>query len=440
MNPDVTAGILAGIQMLGELDAPDLALFFWFTLIFELPRYLVGGLVFLYRSVRNVLFGVPEQPLPVPNRNFSVIIAGHNEAESLPVCVHSILEQTAMGDPRTGQKRLGEIVVVDDGSIDETRNVIQRLIKAGAIDIGLSIEMRGGKSAATNLAIAHCSHDFIIIVDADTTFDRDAFQHLLAHFDDPAVGAVGGNLFVRNPGASLTTVYQDIEYRISISLGRRISEMLDLLGIVSGAFGAFRRSAVEEVGGFDVEVGEDADITMKLRSAGWHLVFEPMARAGTDVPATVSALVRQRLRWDRSIVTIWWRKYDHLLNPFHASFSLANAAVIFDVVILQILISGAFFVYLVWIVLTFGWFTIVLLSATLFVYLCLSLVSLLISGIVDGRRDTVMLVVFLPWFVLFGCFGMRLVRLYAAVDELVFRRSYRDPYVPRRVMQQVERI
>ena len=425
--------IFDGFALLGQMDRMDLVLFFWFTLLFELPRYFLGGMVMAYRGIIRVAYG--PDPVPTALPSFSVIVAGHNEALSLPTCVRSILEQTA-AMPR----RRCEIIVVDDGSTDGTAGVISDLQQQGLIDVGLSLATRGGKSAATNLALAQCKHDFIIIVDADTTFDRDAFEHLLRGFDDPKVGAVGGNLFVRNPDESLTTTYQDMEYRISISLGRRVSSMLDLLAVVSGAFGAFRRSALDSVGGFDVEVGEDADITMKLRSAGWRVVFEPHARAGTDVPATVMSLIHQRLRWDRSIVTIWWRKYHELINPFHANFNLANAGVIFDVVLLQILISGAFFVYLAWVAWTFGWFTLIMLSATLSVYGCMTAASVVAANIVDGRRDTPKLLLYVPYFVIFSSFVMRFMRFYAALDELVFRHSYQDPYVPPRVMQQVERL
>lgn len=441
---EIVATVVSGVQLIFALDARDLVPLFWFMIVLELPRYLVGAVVFFAFHLRRIGLLVfhdesaedPGQP-PLERRSFSVIIAGHNEALSLPSCIASILEQSVMHDTVAGFRR-GQIVVVDDGSSDNTADVIAGLQRQGLVDVALSLKLRGGKSAATNLALAHCRHEVVIVVDADTTFDRDAFERLIAPFEDPAVGAVGGNLFVRNASRSLTTMFQDIEYRISISLGRRVSEMLEILGIVSGAFGAFRRSALDSVGGFDVEIGEDADLTMKLRSAGWRLVFEPRARAGTDVPETPIALIRQRLRWDRSVITIWLRKYKQLLNPFHENFRISNALVIWDVFFMQVVVAGFFFIYLGWLLVTFGWFGLVLLFATLSVYMVMAAMMLLIAGLADNDRDVLRRFLFLPYYVVFACFVMRAVRFYAAVDEWVFRHSYQDSYVPRRVMRQVE--
>src|SRR4029450_4604104 len=99
-----------------------------------------------------------------------------------------------------------------------------------------------------------------------------------------------GNLGVRNASASLLTRHQAVEYALGISLGRRIADALGTPPIVSAAFGAFRRSAIDQVGRQDVEVGEDADLTMKLRRAGWRIRFAPEAVALTDGPGTLTQL------------------------------------------------------------------------------------------------------------------------------------------------------
>lgn len=434
MSNDLSVAATSGLHLLFALTGRDMMPLFWILLLLELPRHVVGALVLLCHPHKR---GAVSRSSRGAARHFSVVIVGHNEAKALPKCLRSIWEQTAMRD--AGGARRGEIIVVDDGSTDATQLVVTELRRSGLIDVGLSLQLRGGKSAAANLALAHCRSDFIVVVDADTSFDRDAFERLLAEFDDPLVGAVSGNLFVRNSGASLTAVSQDIEYRIGVSLGRGMSAALGVLGIVSGAFGAFRREALLQVGDFDVEVGEDADLSMKLRQAGWRIAFAPHAYAGTDVPESAWSLVRQRLRWERSAVTIWLRKYRHLLNPFCAGFDLANALVILDVALVQIALGGAFFLYMGWLVASLGWVALVIVSATLIVYTAVTAVLLLIAALAGGRGGVLRLLPYLPYFVVFHCLVMRAVRLYAAVDELAFRSSYRDPYVPRRVMKEIER-
>ena len=163
--------------------------------------------------------------------------------------------------------------------------------REGKFDEFFRLHQRGGKSASVNLAIGAARGEIVVIADIDTTFDRDAVAIVLEYFADPTVGAVSGNLGVRNTSTNVITRQQAIEYAIGLALGRRIADALGILTIVSGAFGAFRRDALESVGRQDVEVGEDADLTMKLRRAGWRIRFAPDARALTDVPDKVSVLI-----------------------------------------------------------------------------------------------------------------------------------------------------
>jgi cellulose synthase/poly-beta-1,6-N-acetylglucosamine synthase-like glycosyltransferase len=208
--------------------------------------------------------------------------------------------------------------------------------------------------------------------------------------------------------------------------------------MVSGAFGAFRRSAIESVGGQDVEVGEDADLTMKLRRAGWRIQFAPEARALTNVPETVPALIAQRLRWDRGIVTIWLRKYRAVFHPFQATFRAQDVLASLDVLVFQFLLPLAFPVYLVWLWWHFGAFAITLVAATLVGYLILDLVAVVAAAAVRAERP-LGLAVYLPLYSLLQLL-LRFVRLVAILQELIFRASYRDPYVPARVMRRAARV
>ena len=413
---------------LGSLDFVSLVLLFWYSVLLEGPRYMIGAIA----AAIAVLSERPRQP-PDTNLTVSVILAGHNEARSLRACVSGFAEQTL-----SERNRL-QVVVVDDGSTDGMADVAHELRGEGLVDEVIRVTHRGGKSAAVNLGLEVCTGDIIVIADIDTSLDRDALAVMLGYFaNDPRLGAVGGDLGVRNECASLVTRCQAIEYGISVSLGRRVADMLGILSMVSGAFGAFRRSAIEGVGGQDVEVGEDADLTMKLRRAGWRIGFAHEARALTQVPETVSGLIAQRLRWDRGIVTIWLRKYRAVFDPRQSTFRALDVLASLDVLVFQFLLPLVFPVYLVWLWWHFGAFAIILLGATVLGYLIVDLVAVIAAAAVRVERP-LGVVIYLPIYTILR-FVLRIVRLIAIFQELIFRTSYRDPYVPARVMRRAARV
>ncbi len=262
---------------------------------------------------------------------------------------------------------------------------------------------------------------------------------MLGYFADPRVGAVSGSLGVRNATASLITRQQAIEYAIGIALGRILQDALGILSIVSGAFGAFRREALEQVGGQDVEVGEDADLTMKLRRAGWHIRFAPDAHGLTDVPETVSALIAQRLRWDRGLITIWMRKFRSVFDPRQSTFRLLDVVALLDVIVFQIVLALVFPVYLFWLFYYFDAFAVTIIGATLVGLVVLNLVSF-VAAAAMGVETPLRFVLYLPLYTVLQLSLMRIVRITAFTQEVIFRSSYRDPYVPARVMSQVEMV
>lgn len=356
---------MPALSFLQSLDATSVILLFWYTLLFEVPRYTIGAVV----VCGITLWKRPTSPIRT-DFTLSVVLAGHNEAKPLRACVEALAEQTILAT-------LGaiEVVVVDDGSTDRMFEVAKRLQREGKINSALRLEHRGGKSAAVNLGLSVCTGDIVVISDIDTTFDRTAFAEMLGYFADPRVGAVSGSLGVRNATASLITRQQAIEYAIGIALGRILQDALGILSIVSGAFGAFRREALEQVGGQDVEVGEDADLTMKLRRAGWHIRFAPDAHGLTDVPETVSALIAQRLRWDRGLITIWMRKFRSVFDPRQSTFRLLDVVALLDVIVFQIVLALVFPVYLFWLFYYFDAFAVTIIGATLVGLVVLNLVS-----------------------------------------------------------------
>ncbi|BCJ43005.1 bi-functional transferase/deacetylase [Actinoplanes ianthinogenes] len=225
----------------------------------------------------------------------SVIVPAYNEKEGIEAAVRSL----AGGDyPEI------EVVVVDDGSTDDTAEIAEGLRLPNVRVVRVP---NGGKSNALNTGIALAKHDLIVTVDGDTVFERDSIQKLVQPFGDPAVGAVAGNVKVGNRG-TLVSTWQHIEYVIGFNLDRRLYETLNCMPTVPGAIGAFRREALAQVGGIsDETLAEDTDVTMALCRQGWRVVYEEHAKAWTEAPTTLEQLYRQRYRWSYGTMQAMWK-------------------------------------------------------------------------------------------------------------------------------------
>ena len=197
-----------------------------------------------------------------------------------------------------------EIIVVDDGSTDETA---ARVAELGLPNVTLIRQENAGKPAALNTGIAAASHDLLVLVDADTVFEPSSMRALVAPFADPVVGAVSGNTKVGNRRGLLGR-WQHIEYVIGFNLDRRMFDVLRCMPTVPGAIGAFRRETLAVVGGVSEEtLAEDTDLTMATCRAGWRVVYAPDARAWTEAPATLGQLWRQRYRWCYGTMQAMWK-------------------------------------------------------------------------------------------------------------------------------------
>ncbi|WP_217160900.1 glycosyltransferase family 2 protein [Thiocystis violascens] len=364
----------------------------------------------------------PRTPATTPA---SVLMVGHNETKGLVRSVRSLHEQT---------HRNLQIVVVDDGSTEPMTELALRLQQQGLVDTVVSAGIRGGKAAALNLGLRYCRHDIIVVADIDTSFDRDAVEHLLRPLvHDPSIGAVGGNIAVRNPRASLLTRFQSLEYFSNISLGRQFTSMFGILAIVSGAFGAYRRRGLETVGGWDVGPGDDSNVTTKIRRAGWRIIFEPQAWALTDVPVTDRALDNQRLRWNRSLIRNRWRKFRSVFNPFQHNFSTADMVAAINLLWFHLVLTFAWVGYITYLVLNHGADALVLLIALHALVIFFDYFEFAVAMLFVPRPGMWRLLAYVPGMTFYVAYYMRINRLRAYLSELVLRRSYTDPFYPSKV-------
>ena len=268
----------------------------------------------------------------------SILLPGYNESLTLETTVLSLREQSY---PNI------EIIVVNDGSTDGMGQIGRDLAHRGWIRY-FEHRQRGGKSSAENFAANAARGEYLVICDADSTFDRDAVWHLLVEFYRPEVMAVSCNLRVRNASTNLLTRCQAMQYLISIGIGRRASASAGTLSIVSGAFGALRRSIIRSVGGWEAGPGEDGDLTTKICLAGGVIAFAPKAICMTDAPDNWWAYFRQQLRWNRSTIRFRLRKYRCIFNPFSRSFNTRNLLSALDEVVFEVLFAISLPLYIIW--------------------------------------------------------------------------------------------
>jgi cellulose synthase/poly-beta-1,6-N-acetylglucosamine synthase-like glycosyltransferase/peptidoglycan/xylan/chitin deacetylase (PgdA/CDA1 family) len=278
VSDDVTDGLVVGLVVIGVLVLTR----------FGLMLLLSGAHA---RRVRRKDFRWGPAPVTEP---VSVLVPAYNEAACIEKTVRSLM----------ASEHPIEVVVVDDGSGDGTARIVENL---GLPNVRVERQPNAGKSAALNRGLAVARHDLVVMMDGDTVFEPSTVRELVQPFANPRVGAVAGNAKVGNKD-SMIGAWQHIEYVMGFNLDRRMYDILRCMPTVPGAVGAFRRSALEGVGGMsDDTLAEDTDITMALQRDGWRVVYAENARAWTEAPQSVGQLWSQRYRWSYGTMQAIWK-------------------------------------------------------------------------------------------------------------------------------------
>ena len=282
----------------------------------------------------------------------SVLIPAYNEEKSIVSSVHAVLSL---------RYPLMEIVIAEDGSTDDTFQVLQdefdlvptTRVPAGKIDTvgtvnsvhvardGRLIVIRKDNARrrgdALNVALEYARHPLVCMIDADSVLERDALLHVVRPFvDDPErVAASGGAIRPINGCPTESGVIMEklapkgwaariqvVEYLRSFLLGRVGWSSFNSLMIISGAFGLFRRDLVQEIGGLTSEsLAEDADLVnslhqrMRHEKRDYRIVFVAHPVCWTEVPENLKILSRQRRRWSHGLLQVLWRYRRMMVNP-----------------------------------------------------------------------------------------------------------------------------
>ena len=269
-----------------------------------LNGFLLLTLVYLLVLAILALFDRPrpsqkDEDLP----GCTVIVPAYNEGRHVAETLATLLECDYPAEKL-------QLIAVNDGSQDDTREWIQKAVRAsnGRIQMIDQPENRG-KKHAIYAGVRQARHEIIVTVDSDSIPEKEALRNLVAPFADPGIGAVAGNIRAKNRDAGFIASLLDVMLIFGCEFLRAGQSVTGTVFCTPGALSAYRRSAIEPVMdewldqtflGVPARIGEDRAIATLLLRNGWRIVHQCNALALTCVPENYSGICKMLIRWTRS--------------------------------------------------------------------------------------------------------------------------------------------
>ena len=266
-----------------------------FLLVF-LVIYMIQHFVFsynrLYSEQKNYYHDIIDEDVPM----ISVVIPMHNEE----LVANHILDRIVVSD--YPQEKM-EIIPINDHSTDRTGEILDTYAqKYPNIKPFHRIkdEEKRGKAESLNEAMERCNGRIIVVFDADYMPAKEVIKSLVIGFKDPQVGAVMGRVLVGNSDTNLLTILLDMERSAGYQVGQQARYNMDLIPQYGGTVGAYRKSVMTQMGGFDTKVlAEDTDLTYKMYLNGWKVAYANKIECYEQMPESWMDRARQVRRWAR---------------------------------------------------------------------------------------------------------------------------------------------
>lgn len=227
------------------------------------------------------------------NIPISFLLPAYNEEKTILRCIESIDRAASNYRGKT------EIIVVNDGSTDDTREIASKAIMDLKNCSGKVFNIaNSGKGFALRYGLARLSGDVVFRIDTDSVLDDKAIGPIMNHFRDPTVGSVSGVILPLEE-KSIWQKITLIDFVFMYLFYKKEEELVDSIMVQSGAFSIFRMDALLKVGGWlDNRFGEDGEITFRLGRYGYKNEIESRAILLTDQPSEFHRLREQRVRWN----------------------------------------------------------------------------------------------------------------------------------------------
>lgn len=232
----------------------------------------------------------------------SVLIPMHNEEQVLHYVLDSLLKCDYDRD------RL-EIIPINDNSTDRTKELLEEYHAKYEFIRPLHRDCPNrGKPAGLNDAMAIATGEIIIVFDADYRPATDMLKQLAIAFADPSVGAVMGRVIPFNANHNLLTRLINLERSGGYQVDQQARYNMGLLPQYGGTVGGFRKDVLLEMGGFNPAVlAEDTELTFRLYTHGWKVIYANSAECYEETPETWEVRGRQIRRWSRGHNNVMFR-------------------------------------------------------------------------------------------------------------------------------------
>lgn len=277
-------------------------------------RFIVGPAI-LWAIMGTILLGFRTifwiRYRPFPSADFqnapslTIIIPAYNEGSMVSKSIESAVLAVYPKD------RL-EVLVIDDGSTDDTWKYIQRAVdKYPGRLTPIRFPKNRGKRDALAEGFSKAKGEIVVTIDSDSVIDPRALLAIAGPFRNPKVGAVAGRVAVYNRRHGLIPRMLHVRYILSFDLLRAVESSYQTVYCCPGALTAYRTSVVREVlegwstqtfWGVPCTYGEDRALTNFILEAGFHTVYQRTATVHTVAPETYGKLCKMFLRWDRSYI------------------------------------------------------------------------------------------------------------------------------------------
>ena len=225
----------------------------------------------------------------------SILVACYNEEKNISSTILSIYKQKYPGPL--------EVIVINDGSQDQTKSIVKRLIKRFSWLKLIDLKENQGKALCLNQGLEAAKYNTIITIDGDSFLFKDALARIVERYknDPPHTRAIAGAVMVRNSRENWITQSQEWDYFHGIATVKRVQSLYQGTLVAQGAFSLYDKKALQEVQGWPNTIGEDIVLTWALLEKNYRVGYCEDAIVFTEVPNTFLGFVRQRERWARGM-------------------------------------------------------------------------------------------------------------------------------------------